>query len=100
MIRWKKKTPFKIIFFLLVILMLFFHFEIKNIQLTQSNSSELSIFSLNNSLKPECIYENIQCRKSELIAVQTTLCVHNLEKDIFVSKIIWYYGVWEGDILQ
>ena len=42
-------------------------------------------------------YENIKCRKSAEIYVKTTLCIHDLAKDSFVSKDIWNNGVWEAN---
>jgi len=40
-------------------------------------------------------YEPIKCKKSAEIYVKTTLCIHDLNKDSFVSKDIWNNGVWE-----
>ena len=41
-----------------------------------------------------------ECVKSALIYVQTTICIHDIGNDIWISKAIKYNGVWEGDIVN
>ena len=55
----------------------------------------VKIFDLNQVLEPKSIYDGIKCRESALMLVKTILCVHDLNKDSFVSKDIWQLGVWE-----
>lgn len=49
-------------------------------------SSGVSVFDLNRPTLEQDTY-SIQCRKSKQIYVQTTLCIHDIENDIFVSLI-------------
>ena len=42
------------------------------------------IFDLNKSLAPADLYHNIDCITSAKIIVQTTLCLHDLSKDVHV----------------
>lgn len=68
--------------------------------LNSSYKVMISRFSLKDPIEPKDIYDNIKCRKSIIKNINTTLCIHDLEKDVFVSKSIWLNGVWEGDILE
>ena len=61
--------------------------------------NHVKIFDLNQALEPKSIYDSINCRESALIFVKTTLCVHDLNKDSFVSKDIWKLGVWERNTI-
>ena len=61
--------------------------------------ANVKIFDLSKELEPVNIYNGIKCRKSAKFIVETTLCIHPLEKDIWVSSSIWNHGVWEGDIV-
>ncbi len=45
-------------------------------------------------------YKYIPCILSKSINnVITTLCVHEISKDGWVSSFIWKYGVWEENIV-
>ncbi|CAF1009456.1 unnamed protein product, partial [Brachionus calyciflorus] len=65
-----------------------------------NGAPSVNIFSLSEPLEPKEIYDSIKCRISEKIIVKTTLCVHDLSKDVFVSKTIWKSGVWERDMVE
>ncbi len=57
------------------------------------------IFDLTKPLTDD--YKNVPCRLSKPISnVITTLCVHDLNEDIYVSSSIWNSGVWEEDIVK
>ena len=71
-----------------------------NTILLSSNPNGVSIFNLEKSLEPPELYNSIQCRKSRKIYVETTLCVHDLNRDVHVSGSIWREGVWELQIVQ
>lgn len=43
---------------------------------------------------------SFQCVKSARVVVQTTICIHSILDDIFVSKSIQMYGAWERDVLS
>lgn len=58
------------------------------------------LFDLNKALEPASEYDPIQCRKSAVYYVSTTLCVHNLNQDVHVSGSIWREGVWEPHIVR
>ena len=61
----------------------------------------VNIFNLNAPLVPDNIYAPINCRKSaSFYDISTTLCIHNLENDIYVSASISVNGVWERDIMS
>ncbi|RNA32950.1 hypothetical protein BpHYR1_002450 [Brachionus plicatilis] len=43
---------------------------------------------------------SIKCRKSSKFVVSTTLCVHDLKRDQFVSSAIWKNGVYEPELVD
>ena len=59
----------------------------------------IEIFDLSSPLEPVYVYEDIKCRSSAKVYVETTLCVHDLKKDVWVSASIWKNGIWERDII-
>jgi len=64
------------------------------------NKVNLKIIDLSSDLSPNENYSNIMCRKSAPISnVTTTLCVHNLDNDKYVSGAIWNNGVWEYEVI-
>ena len=65
----------------------------------QDAQPHIKIFDLNNKLEPAEIYDKIQCRKSIEVFVSTTLCVHDLFRDVHVSGAIMRDGVWERHIV-
>jgi hypothetical protein len=74
---------------------------IKEVQIStiKTEKAHVKIFDLSRELEPENIYRDIKCRKSAKFIIETTLCIHPVERDIWVSSSIWNYGVWEGDIV-
>ncbi len=76
---------------------------IKHAQITETakinDRANVKIFDLSKELEPVNIYSDIKCRKSAKFIVETTLCIHPVDKDIWVSSSIWNNGVWEGDIV-
>ncbi len=58
-------------------------------------NSYVKIIDLNKELEPENVYRDIECRKSAKFIIETTLCIHPLEKDSAVSDRIWKFGAWE-----
>ncbi len=75
---------------------------IKEVQLNTiyTENANVNIIDLNKELEPENIYRDIKCRKSAKFIIETTLCIHPLEKDMAVSGRIWKFGVWEEHILR
>lgn len=69
---------------------------VQEIQEVKANVNE---FKLSQPLLPANIYDPIQCRKSAVYFVSTTLCVHDINKDVHVSGSIWRDGVWEPHII-
>ena len=63
------------------------------------NTPNGKLFDLSSKLDPSEIYLNIQCRKSIEIFVSTTLCVHDINNDRYVSGSIWINGVWENHVI-
>ena len=62
--------------------------------------SNVKIFDLGKPLEPENVYMTILCKKSaSFFEVVTTLCIHDLSKDVHVSGAIWNAGVWEKGIM-
>lgn len=53
------------------------------------DKSSVLMFDLSKPLEPVETYSGIQCRKSAVFHVSTTLCVHNIQNDIHVSGSIW-----------
>lgn len=59
-------------------------------------TANVNLFDLSQQLRPENVYNSIQCKKSGLFIVSTLLCVHNVENDVYVSGSIINIGVWEA----
>jgi hypothetical protein len=57
-----------------------------NINDVNSVKPNVKIFDLNQNLDPVFLYESINCRKSARIYVETTLCIHDQHRDVFVSS--------------
>jgi len=75
---------------------------IKEIQLNTiyTENANVNIIDLSRELEPENVYRDIKCRKSAKFIIETTLCIHPLEKDMAVSGRIWKFGAWEEHILR
>ena len=58
-------------------------------------SQTVRTFKLDAQLLPEGIYSGIKCVNSKKIEVSTFLCLHDLEKDTWVSRDIVEKGIWE-----
>jgi hypothetical protein len=68
---------------------------------TTQEKPNVNIFDLNAPLEPDNIYASISCKKSaSFYNISTTICLHNLEKDVFVSGSISANGVWEKEIMS
>lgn len=50
----------------------------------------VTLIDLRTRLRPKSLYKRIECRKSLMHVVRTTLCVHDIEKDIHV-RLIWLW---------
>jgi hypothetical protein len=61
--------------------------------------ANVQLFNLSKNMEPKESYDLIKCRKSATFIVETTLCVHDIDKDSIVSASIWKDGVWEPHIL-
>lgn len=72
----------------------------QSIQKENIRNDHIKIIDLSLPLEPQAVYENISCRPSATIFIETTLCVHDLEKDRWVSESIWNDGVWERPIIS
>ena len=62
--------------------------------------ANVKIFDLNLPLVPPELYDPIQCKKSGKFIESTTICVHDLTKDVFVSADIWNTGSFEKLMLS
>ena len=69
------------------------------VQEIQEEKANVNQIKLSLPLLPANIYDPIQCRKSAVYFVSTTLCVHDINKDVYVSASIWKDGLWEPQIL-
>jgi hypothetical protein len=45
----------------------------------------VKIFDLNKPLEPASVYQNIPCRESARYIVTTSLCMHDISKDVHVN---------------
>jgi hypothetical protein len=54
----------------------------------------VSVIDLNSHLLPRDLYKPIKCRKSNMYIVRTTLCVHDLERDVHVRKSNSYFFLY------
>ncbi len=60
----------------------------------------ITLIDLKSKLSPRNLYKHIKCRKSLMVIVRTTLCIHNIENDIHVSGSIWRDGIWEEHVIS
>ena len=68
---------------------------------TTQEKPNVNIFDLNAPLVPVNVYASINCKNSaSFYNISTTLCLHNLENDVFVSGSISANGVWEKEIMS
>jgi uncharacterized protein YpmB len=96
-----------IVICLICLLVLKFYFDV---ELKRKNSFEnkqnqnlietptikfVKTFKLNEKLLPEDVYSQIVCVNSTKIEVITLICIHELNKDTWVSRDIFEQGVWE-----
>lgn len=53
----------------------------------EEKKNNIKQFDLSAPLEPKSVYETIQCKESAQVYVSTTLCVHDLARDVYVSSI-------------
>ena len=78
---------------------------IKKIDISSQSSSDTNeVLEIKNLLR---IYDlniknnfTFECIKSALIYVQTTICIHDIGNDIWISKAIKNSGIWEENIVN
>jgi hypothetical protein len=101
----KKTRTLKIILMFLFLLICVYYIDRSGIS---KNEHKHKLFtnesSLLNHLK---IYDlnkpndgNFECVNSTKIVVQTTICVHDIQRDIYVSGAIKNIGVWEYNLMR
>ena len=44
------------------------------------------VFDMQQNLEPAEVYDQIKCKESTLYETTTNICVHDLSRDIFVSR--------------
>ncbi len=97
------KQKFKKILILLILLVVLViinkNDQLFNQKVINKNDEFVNIFDLGSKLDPNETYFSIKCRKSMKIIVSTTLCIHDLNNDVYVSNSIWNDGIWEKNIL-
>ncbi len=71
----------------------------KNTDESTIKEANVKIIDLSKELEPENIYRDIKCRKSAKFIIETTLCIHPVEKCIYLSVSIWNTGVFERHIV-
>ena len=57
------------------------------------------MFDIKKALTPEELYESIKCKQAGKFVVAPIICVHPLEKDVWVSAYIWNNGSFEKENL-
>jgi hypothetical protein len=67
--------------------------DMENEELSDINY-HMKIYDLNKENN-----NNFECVKSLKIIVQTTICIHDIKKDIHISGSIKNHGVWERDLV-
>jgi hypothetical protein len=53
------------------------------------------LFDIRKPLLPRELYEPIKCKQAGKFVVAPIICVHDLDKDIWVSAFIWNNGSFE-----
>jgi hypothetical protein len=66
----------------------------------QNESPNVKIFNFKKPQEPAVLYDKIECIKSAVMVVSTTICLHDLDKDVYVSKTLKKDGVWEFKIVS
>ena len=68
----------------------------ENFELTNKQNSKLiNVYDLNTK-----ITNKFECIKSANVFVKTTICLHDLQRDIFISRNVKIYGSWEKHLLN
>jgi hypothetical protein len=62
-----------------------FWLKIVNTTKSKNYTGGVILVDLKSPLLPEDLYDSIRCRKSVLHIVRTTLCVHDVAKDVHVQ---------------
>ena len=110
----KKILILRVLFFIAIILLIKMCYKMLNNEINVQNGEEfckfisqysdkkqiVTVFNLSNNLEPKNLYDSIKCRESANVFVRTTLCVHDIKRDTYVSESIWRTGVWELNILS
>ena len=66
---------------------------------TRKLKSNVKIFDLKQNLSHIKLYDKIKCNQVEISYAKTTLCLHDLKDDIFVSASLAQGEPWEKDLL-
>jgi hypothetical protein len=104
------KNRFIIIFILIGVVLLFkYSFKNKNDELINEiltnndkivSSVNLNVYDLLKEPQETSEYHSIYCRKSkQIFDIVTTLCIHDVSQDKYVSSSILVNGVWEEEIV-
>jgi hypothetical protein len=59
--------------------------------------SYVSLYNMSTSINSN---NNIECVRSKRIVVDVIICIHNVERDIYVSQAIKNGGIWEQDMTR
>ena len=109
----KKKFIFKITFTLLILLLVFnFVKFVENEELLDGEKSpsqvKLIVNNEKSAMNPHIkIYDlnksnryNFECVNATKIIVSTLICIHDVQRDIYVSGAIKNVGVWEYSLVR
>ena len=91
----------KYAFIFIITILIFLYFKLilnqANLEL-QAKKSKINIIDLK---KPILLNEQIKCRLSiKINDIETTLCIHDLDKDVWLSQQIHYNGIWERNVVE
>jgi hypothetical protein len=104
----EKKIVILVLFIICALLVYFENYELKLLDYKpipykpiQINKLPVmvSLFKISKEPLQANIYEPIKCVDSSKFIVVTKLCVHDKEKDVFISGSILGQGIWEGHLM-
>ena len=63
-------------------------------------SEIVNVINLKTELNASDEVYDIVCRNVSMKKIHCTICLHDLDQDVYVSGTIWREGVWEPHILS
>jgi hypothetical protein len=98
---FKKLASILSIFFIFCYLIIYLEFQAQSNEYHINENATAIVINLKSNNFDSIKYDaDIVCRNSSIKNIHCTICLHELDKDVYVSGTIWRDGVWEPHILS